>query len=74
MSLDDVEKLARDYVWASKETGNTGSIADDLARALLAVLPVVRAAEAWRDDVCGPRACILLDAIDEMRRAIGGGE
>lgn len=32
-----------------------------------AMAAVCAAAEAWRDDICGPRAAILLDAVDALR-------
>ncbi len=50
MTLDEIEKLACDS--ASDDTGRIGEREWALARALLAVMPVVRAAEEWRDESC----------------------
>lgn len=52
MRLENAEKMARMIVELQETYGemlpSDGAI--DLARALLAVMPVVRAAEHWRDD------------------------
>ncbi len=54
-------------------------VADALARALLAVLPVVRAAEAWLDHLDRPPSRYLdgipgelFDAFDAMRAKLAG--
>ncbi len=47
MTLDDAEKLARIYADMPYETA-----ACNLARFVMDVLPVVRAAEEWRGSTC----------------------
>ena len=47
MTLDEIERLAIDYRAACEATGNAGCVGHDLALALIVVLPVVKAAEAW---------------------------
>lgn len=78
MTIDEIEKLASDL--AEDDTGGTNEREWNLAHALLAVLPVVRAAEEWRKtmDFEASRApgevftCehALYGAIDEMRRVM----
>lgn len=84
MTLDEIEELARDYAhltdpmdpWPAEWLG-------DLARALLAVLPVIRAAEAWHrvntgQHTNGPQHTLamrdtrnaLVAAIDTMREVL----
>ncbi len=63
--------------------GDAVATCDQLARALLAVMPVVRAAEAWlkqpgidwqrtQGSAFGRANHELANAIDEMRRRLGG--
>lgn len=76
--LDEAEKLAREHL--DNKTPPLVSCCD-IARALLAVVPVVRAAEEVKrgcdceyDYRCGrcQAVCDLNDAIDQMRLALGG--
>lgn len=81
MNLDEMEKLARGIL--DDDTGRAGENEWSLARALLAVMPVVRAAEALRDAWDGPCALkagvayheevelsrSFIAAIDQLRRS-----
>jgi hypothetical protein len=81
MTIDEAEKMASEHVAAfderakfCAETGNFlhTSPADDLARFLLSVLPVVRAAEPWRAEIAvKPRPTnaevTLAVAVDSMQ-------
>ena len=78
MKLDDVEKLARAI--EERRTGSlTFKVTTELASALLAVLPVVRAAEALADydGLSDDAEALLINAlaksVDEMRALMGGG-
>lgn len=83
MTLDEIEKLARDYAASCEDTGNAGCIGHDLASALLLVMPVATAAVAWRairsgQHTNGPQHMLamrdtdraLAAAIDTMRAAL----
>lgn len=95
MTPDDIEKLAREAL-ANDDGYEAANYHDnalvlmhrkptrDLARALLAVLPVVRAAVEWRergpgqshcdeeDCPCTSATCRLKNAVDQMRREMEG--
>jgi len=79
VTLDEAERLARDATnWRDIDTGEPEWARAErltLARALLAVLPVVRAAEAWRDADARARyeaSRALDDAVDAMRSVLAG--
>lgn len=92
MTLDEIERLAREVdakrIEAEefcRKTGNHKHVfaEEPLARAVLAMLPVVRSAEAWRDEIARkPRptdaevrlANAVDKAIDTMRAALAEGE
>jgi hypothetical protein len=70
MTIDELERMAREAV----------AFADphcfEFAIALLAMLPVVRAAEAWRIGKVDAPPIVLCDkdlmyAVDEFRRVMG---
>lgn len=85
MTLEEVEKLARDCIHRGGAEYSELEMSQ-LARALLAVLPVVKAAEAWADSMPlgqqGERLWSLeiehlsdegrsvIDAIDTLRRSL----
>lgn len=83
MTLDKMELEAKAWL-SAKETPHLNFLCTRLARALLAVLPVVRAAEEWRDadyemehgtdPAAGDRFRQawdnLNDAVDARRRAM----
>lgn len=81
MNLDEIEKLARDLLEVYEASGMDHRI----CRALLAVLPVARAAKAWHavnagQHTNGPQHMLamrdtrkaLVDAVETMRAEIGG--
>lgn len=76
MTPDDIERLARDSVEFHEEDLNSPNRREaQLARFILDVLPVVRAAEAWRewqDSNCtlsrDEVAAVLLNTIDAWRQ------
>ena len=76
-ALDDIERRARAALHSEP---NPYSLSDTFARTLLAMLPVVRAADAWRSNLlAGVHGYtnkyadkVLKDAVAEMRRALGG--
>lgn len=73
MTLAEIEELARD--WSGTHLGGAGRV----ARALLAALPVIRAAEQWRSEIARkPRPTDaeveLATAYDEAIDAFRGGD
>lgn len=86
--LEQMERLARDVLEADVDTAHDGWCRDvrvHLARAVLAMMPVVKAAEAWQrtrtgQHTNGPQHMLamrdtekaLKDAVDQMRRELGG--
>jgi hypothetical protein len=64
MTIDELEKAAKGIL---KYGVTNDSII--LARAVLAMLPVVRAAEAWRDSHAWGQGELAM-AIDEFRRVM----
>jgi hypothetical protein len=76
VTIDEIEKLARE--WLDTETAGQ-IVTDKFARALLVLLPVVRAAEdfasKWErlggEFVPGSPEKILLNAITTARSAMG---
>ncbi len=93
MNLDEIEKLAR-KIGLVHEAEKARAYMHDyplretdasiLARALLAVLPVVRMVNEWRDSGDGQGHCEeegcrcstqrLREALDTMRQRLGGAE
>jgi hypothetical protein len=85
MTIDELKQLAETLATRYDEyNGSTADAAVDLARAVLAMLPVVRAAEAWQQVESRPPLtkigtrvevnCVgrgLWDAVDEFRRVMG---
>lgn len=72
--LDDIERLARFVAPGDIHPQFKDDDEVVVARALLAMLPVVRAALAWADpesDQDDTRECnALMDAVDQMRRTL----
>ena len=78
MTLDEIEKLARG-AFADGAYGpmHSGPREQDLARALLLAIPVLRAAVAWMDDKSRARVYAwehtvidLANSIAQMRRSL----
>lgn len=75
MKLQELEGLAREWTEECQSSLSVAELSNVFARALLAVLPVVRAAEQWRDAWgygLDEDDCKLATTIDEMRRALEG--
>lgn len=72
MTLDELEKECRFHL-DDLHPQFVDDLDSRLARALLAMPPVVRAAHAERDDHDWKCACRLCTAIDTLRREMGGG-
>ena len=81
MTLDDIERLARMHEHLTDPSDPwPAEIVGDLARILLAVLPVVKAAEAWSSDPtkvppadCGRcTECLLRTALSHLHATTEG--
>ena len=70
MTPDEIETKARALL--DRRTGSYEH-APEIAETILALLPVVKAAEQWRDcysphaETCSDARCVLAHAIDTMR-------
>lgn len=89
MTLDEMERLARAHIAAVEDFIETSALRrklesnldTKLARAVRAMLPVIRAVEEWHihgpgQSHCDEEGCrcteqLLREAIDTMRAAIG---
>ena len=85
--LDEMERMANNVAAIQEKYEPmfpSGQTAGDLARALLAVMPTIRAALDWRDHgpgqshcaeedcPCTSTVCRLKSTIDDLRRRLGG--
>ena len=85
--LDEMEKEAARILAIQDQYGvefPSEQAAGDFARALLAVMPTIRAALDWRDHgpgqshceeedcPCTSAVCRLKSSVDDMRRRLGG--
>lgn len=73
MKLQEIEELAREWTEECQSSLSAADLSNVFARACLAILPVVRAAEQWRDAwlyLDDEDDCKLATAVDEMRRAL----
>lgn len=71
MRIEEIEKLADQY--SECDTSDTLAAYNDaihLARALLAILPVVKAAEAWRSDETINNVWTLREELDAMNQVL----
>ncbi len=86
MRFDEIEERAREWMFYASHFGLLGEIVNgrwsseqvtDMARTLLAVLPVVRIAEAWSGtppSFAGDLDVKLHEAVHEMRARLGKGD